>query len=150
MQVRGHTPLHDSCAVGHFEMSKYLLLKRAPVNAPCKARPVALLSLAAPLSLSSVSACAQRQIHLTPPHSEPYVIVQLGRTPLMFACASGNLELVSLLVEYGADVNYISQMVRTQPSPSPCHMRAPMLGSLKSPACCRPLLLITVTGDCVH
>lgn len=27
----------------------------------------------------------------------------------MFACASGNVELVQLLIQHGADVNYASQ-----------------------------------------
>ena len=93
----GYSPLHETCIKGHLEVAKVLLAYGAN---PSQAAPGGIRYV---LSLPIYFSCTELANSDEPLGDNMSLIVIVLHRPLHEACENGHVELVRLLVAYGAD-----------------------------------------------
>ncbi|MGV8878313.1 MAG: ankyrin repeat domain-containing protein [Sphingobacteriaceae bacterium] len=96
----GFTPLGLACYFGHFEVTRYLILKGADVNLPSQngfnVHPIHSATAGNFTDITRVLIESGAKIN---------VVQQSGATPLHAAAQNGNIELLILLLDKGANVS---------------------------------------------
>jgi ankyrin repeat protein len=96
----GFTPLGLSCYFGHYEITRYLILKGAEVNLPSKNGFEVY-----PIHSATSGNYTDITRTLVEHGANVNVVQKSGATPLHAAAQYGNIELLILLLEKGADTN---------------------------------------------
>lgn len=103
----GMTALHAATASGQIGIVRQLIAGRAKIDATFGRPPMTAMSIAfrrgtRDILRALLDAGANPNISIASPSDPPE---QQGITPLIYAAASGDVEMLRLLIRYGADLN---------------------------------------------